>query len=861
MGKLIERDDELDALTKELAKHPIVSVTGPPGVGKSALAAAIAGAVLCPLAGASTRDAVCEAVARALGLPSAAPERIARAAASRGKIALILDDADLARAALPRLVATWSREAPRARWIVTSRSRLALPVARRFDVAPLDLPASDDADAIAKAPAVRLFVHAARNVRPTYRLTATTAPLVRDIVRALGGLPLAIELCASRTVVLDEREILDLLARRLDVLDTGAGAARGRTLRGAFELSWDQLDASDARVLAACSSFRGSFDLGAAAAVCRTRADDRDRDRLRLRIAASLERLEEASLVRAFEPETLPEIRRYELTPTLRAFAAEKLRPDEAAELARKHAAHHAARAPRGLSLADRSSLEALALDREDLESAAQRCIDDRDAEAAARVMLVLAPLVLARGPLGPFLARLDALLALRARKRIVKATRAELLLARALARLFHGKRDEALADLKAAQRIAREARVWVLATSKIGLILGLGAGARGARDARRHFDAALRRLGPSSREPALRGIVHKDRANMLSELGASDEAMVELARARDLFRAAGDVREEGFVLMLLGARLLDVGRVADARRDCAAALELLREAGDRRSEGWTRVLLALIDAEDGDLAAARARFEAVLASFRAIGDVHTEGIVLGYLGNVALEQGALADAESAYRDARLRLAEVGDRGMEAMCTAGAGVVEALCGRAATAKEAFARAKKLVAADGRGARKEAVAILASVVSASPPGARSEGSEEVRFAWRVVERARARASAEKRRGLVVAADGSWLTTSEGKVVKIARAGAVRRVVQRLATDRVRFPGRPVAFGALVRAGWPDEEILPSAAKNRLHVTIARLRRGGLADVLILDDDGYLLDARVPARIAEAGEGPD
>src|SRR5262249_45340719 len=147
--------------------------------------------------------------------------------------------------------------------------------------------------------------------------------------------------------------------------------------------------------------------------------------------------------------------------------------------------------------------------------------------------------------------------------------------------------------------------RVEAAAASKTGVVIGL----KGRfAEARRSFTRALERIGDD--DPRQRGIVLKDLANVLSEEGKNDEAMIELARARDLVRRAGDVREEGFVLMMLGTRLLDVGRLADARRDLSAALGLLRRAADRRTEAFTRVMLALADAEEGALGDARERLE-----------------------------------------------------------------------------------------------------------------------------------------------------------------------------------------------------------------------------------------------------------
>lgn len=892
----IGREVELEELARVVGRNRVVSMTGAPGVGKTAVAAAFAStraSIYCSLHGVEGDDATCREIARALGLPNVATattaettSRVGRAIASRGKTLMILDDADLARAALTRLVPAWEAEAPSARFVIAARSRVAITGAQRFDLGPLEVPAANERDhgVIAASAAVRLFVRCASAVRPDYRLSAESAPHVAAIVRTLAGLPLAIELCASRVLVLGERELATLLAERVDALDAGASAAGGRTLRGAFALSWDQLAPDDARVLAACAVFRGSFDLDGASAVT---AEPR------LRTAEALERLEEASLVRAFEPEQMPGGRRYALDASVRAFAADRLSSGARDETTRRHAEHYGAMAGRG----EVARPEVLALDAEDLEAALVWATSGRHTAMAARVALALAPLALSRGPLVPFLDRVDVLLD---DQELPTALSAELHLVRGLARIHHGRRDDALADLAIASERARRSgnlRVEVLAASKTGLVVGMKGDFRGAGA---HFSTAAELLEaraeaalPDTRaRAALRGVVSKDLANVLSEEGKNAEAMIELARARDLFHEAGDIREEGFVLMMLGSRLLDEGQLEDARRDCGAGLELLRAAGDRRSTGWCQTLLALVDGERGDLRAARTRLDGALATFRVIGDAHTEGLVLGYLGNVALEQGALADAESLYRDARARLADVGDAGSEAMVTAAAGLVDVALGRMASARERFMHARSLARGDGREARREALAIMASVLDEPPKkektakraiakgASTTSRPEEVRFAERVVASVRARVRAKPRsKGiatsprersgenenenandnvLVIAPDGSWLRTPSARVAKFGAGGALRGIVRRLALDRVRYPGRPITLGALVRAGWPGEAILPAAAKNRLHVTIARLRRAGLAEILVHDEDGYLLDPAIAARFADDDE---
>ncbi len=858
---LIGREAELEELSRAVAKNRIVSMTGAPGVGKTALASAFAASrpsVHCALFGVAGPDATCREIARALGLSSAATatatataERIGRAIASRGKILVVLDDADLACAVLAKLLPSWLRDAPTARFLVAARTRVALPAAQRVALGPLEIPPPREQTlaAIEKSGAVRFFVRCGAAVQPGYRLTASTAPHVASIVRSLAGLPLAIELCASRVVVLGEREIASMLAERLDSLDTTSTASGGRTLRGAFALSWDQLDEGGARVLAGCSVFRASFDLAAAMAITR---------RPRLETAEALERLEESSLVRAFEPRELPGARRYALQASVRVFAADRQTAAERTTTARLHAEHFGA----GSGIGPPRSPDVLALDRDDLEAALGWATTEGRAAMAAKVALALAPLALARGPLAAFIGRVDALLEAGG---IPRALTAELHLVRGLARIHHGKRDAALKDLEAARRLAAQAgvlHVEVLASSKLGLVIGL----KGRfADARVHFGAATKRLGAGA-DPGLRGIVSKDLANVLSEEGRNGEAMIELARARDLLHVAGDVREEGFVLMMLGSRLLDDGQLIDARRDCTAGLDALRAAGDHRSAAWCEVLLALVDSEEADLLGARTRLDGALSAFRAIGDTHTEGIVLGYLGHVALEQGALADAEGSYRDARVKLADVGDRGSEAMVTAAAGLVDLALGRAASARESFARARVLLDGDGRAARSEALAIFESVLApAGEPPPADGTSEEVRFAKRVVAKVRSAREPRRRsrsttsdRKLVLDAKGSWLRTPSGEVVKLAAGGALRAIVSRLAHDRVRYPGRPITLGTLVRVGWPGETILPAAAKNRLHVTIARLRRAGLDGILLHDDEGYFLDPTLPTRLANEGE---
>lgn len=817
------------ALARSVEASRLVTITGSPGVGKSALASELARTrrhLRCELEAARTADDVTTELARVLGLTR--PDDVARAIAARRETLFLLDDVDRVRAPLAKLLRRWLRGSPAGvRFLVTARGRLGVPGEQVAELGPLEVPrvGETDPDVIARFPAVMLFARIGATVAPGFQVTAANARTVATIVRELEGNPLAIELCASRLRALSEADLASLLSSVLDLLEDERGE---RSVRSAFALSWEELTPQEAKLLAACSVFRGGFTLEAACAVS---------GGPRLAVARGLERLVEASLVRTRDG-------RFTLAETLRVFAAEKLGAHAAASA--RHARWYAAlreRSPR---------LDQLVTERRNLEAAFETCIGVGDARAAS-VLLSYAPIPLARGPLGPFVDRVTRALD---ETKPSAADRAELLYARGVARIFLGRRDDAEADLEKARAGARRAgrsKVEALATSRLGVVRGF----RGeVEEALALFEDALA-AAIRARDPRTEGVVRKDLANVLSEAQRNDDAVIELGRARRSFRAAGDVREEGFVLMMLGSRFLDDGRLGEARRDLDAALLLIRSAGDVRTEGWALTMLALVDAEEGHVGPARASLGRALEIVREVGDELTEGLVLGYLGGVALEQGLLAEAESSYQDAIVRVARAGDRASEGLFTAALAMVEYLLGRRPAARDGFDRALALLHGAARPARREAALLLASVLSGEPPATTKPELEEVRFARRVLSLAASRPAAARAPSLVVASDGSWVTTEAGHTVRFGRERPITRVLARLAVERVRDPGRSLPLQTLVRAGWPGERVLPAAAKNRLHVTIARLRR-----VLALQSgvDGYRLDPKTAMRLAEPGEVP-
>ena len=187
---------------------------------------------------------------------------------------------------------------------------------------------------LAASPAVALFVDRARAARPGFALTESNAAAVVEICRRLDGLPLAIELAAARTRLLDPNALLGRLAKSLDALGTGAVdlPERQRTLRATVEWSVELLDDAERSLLEIAAVFVDGWAAEAAAQVAGL-DEDEALDRF--------EALARHSLIYLDPAGDGPRLRMLE---TIRAFMAERLaaRPD-AAEIRRRHADHYRA--------------------------------------------------------------------------------------------------------------------------------------------------------------------------------------------------------------------------------------------------------------------------------------------------------------------------------------------------------------------------------------------------------------------------------------------------------------------------------------------------------------------------------------
>ncbi len=272
---LIGRDSEVDAIKTAVRCHRLVTLTGVGGVGKTRLALEVAarltdefpdGVWLFELASVTDPVAVPNAVAAVLGITQQPGKTVSEsvAAALEGRVRLLIfDNCEHVRDATADVVEVILEYSATVKVLATSREGLGVADEQLWLVPSLDVNAGTD------SAAVTLFVERARNVAQRFSFAGPDeAAAVVEICRRLDGIPLAIELAASRMASMTAAEVRDRLHHRFKLLvGSRRGLERHQTLRQAVAWSYDLLEDAEKSLLARCSVFSGGFDLNSACAV------------------------------------------------------------------------------------------------------------------------------------------------------------------------------------------------------------------------------------------------------------------------------------------------------------------------------------------------------------------------------------------------------------------------------------------------------------------------------------------------------------------------------------------------------------------------------------------------------------------
>lgn len=345
-SSLIGREHESQQIQALLAESRLVSLTGIGGVGKTRLALHTAQQkapefergtwfidltelTMTPDEYLGSGERIGSLAATVVGLPehpgtTSTVERLSEALGSRPAL-LVLDNCEHVIAEAAVFTADLLRKTPGVSVLATSREPLGLPEEQRYDIGTLSIEPGDDGQV---SEAVAFFITRARASDPSFRLEDDSADDIAELCRRLDGLPLALELAATRIRGLSVTGLLERLSERLNILRRPGHAAprRQQTLRGMIDWSWSLLEVTEQAVLRRLAVHPGTLSLEAAEAICADHHESPDAMAVkREQVVDLLLGLIDRSLVTTVSTSTGV---RYGLLESIATYANEKLDRD-----------------------------------------------------------------------------------------------------------------------------------------------------------------------------------------------------------------------------------------------------------------------------------------------------------------------------------------------------------------------------------------------------------------------------------------------------------------------------------------------------------------------------------------------------
>jgi predicted ATPase/predicted Ser/Thr protein kinase len=672
-SRFVGRQKELTQIQKRLFENPLVTLIGSGGVGKTRLALQAArqgllyypeGAWLVELASLTDPTLVVQAVAAALGIQDEENKPLLDALTeymSTKTLVLVLDNCEHLISTCAHLVEHLLAHCKNLHILATSREALGIEGEVIVNIQSLSLPSGDlnDPETVAQSEAAQLFSNRAASFLPGFQIDKDNAGQIAQICLRLDGIPLALELAASRVKILELGQIAQRLDDAFRLLTGGSRTAlpRQQTLQATIDWSYNLLTGAEREMLRRLSIFAGGWSLEAAEVVCSGQPTSSSPLLEAGEILDLLTRLVDKSLVIV---ERWPRVEpRFHLLETIRQYAQEKLRQDdETTAIRHNHSRYYlqfAEQAAAGLHGPDQVAwLARLDKEHDNLRAALTWLLEEKAGEACLQMAGSMAEYWDMRGFLSEGKGWLEkALSSAEGSPPSAACIQAMYRLAGLIGRLGDMRViDLAEKGYKLAEKLG-DKRNMAEGLTILGIhAFYLGEQPQQAEELCKRGIQLWREIGDE------RGLGHAlgPLAGLKRSQGDFEGATRTYQASLRLFRKVGDLREIAGALGNLADVALDQGNLRQAQEWSAESQELYGKLKDKHGIATALRTQACALYQQGEYQEAKTFFERSMRLFAEISDPGCLAITSIGLGGVMLKLGDLSKARQLAEESLKKL-------------------------------------------------------------------------------------------------------------------------------------------------------------------------------------------------------------